>query len=446
MEPNESPRVDEGSDQEDQTEADAARTDDPIPRVEEHGARAAECVSQGEDHVALTDEHSAQVHEYAAQTAERAQSREASDANCQDKLLKLQRQLTVGVLTLIAAFLIYQLAAYFSDILRILGISVLISYLFINVVDFFERYLRSRAISILLVYVILAALTVVGIVLLVPAMMYQVTQLVQSVVNSLPDALNAIMNTLTPVEVRLHAAQINVRAADILNAIINNIPRPDPGAVVNRVSEMAMGTMTWLVYGISIFAVSFYFLLEGHHIKDQIVALFPRRHTDALQQMAKDMDTALEAFLRGQTVLALLAGLVMLGVYIALGVQYALLLSVFLAFWEIVPVIGPSIGIAPALVVVAIHGMNFPANRFVQILVLLLIFNIMQQVKDNVVAPRYIGNVIGLHPILIFIAIMIGARLDGMLGIIFALPVACVLSVLVRHLKPSDPVIAEPPS
>jgi len=394
---------------------------------------------QADEHAAGTGEQKAQSRALSARSEQ--QAAEASQSG--DRLRTVQRQLTVGVLTLVAAFLIYQLAAYFSDILRILGISVLISYLFINVVDFFERFLRSRAISILLVYAILAAVTIVAIVLVVPAMMYQVAQLVQSIIHSLPDAANAIMQALTPVEVRLHAAQINVRAADILNTVVNNIPKPDPGAIMNRVTEMAMGTMTWLLYAVSIFVVSFYFLLEGHHIKDQVVSLFPSRHAESLQRIACEMDDSLEAFLRGQTVLALLAGLVMLGVYVALGVQYALLLSVFLAIWEIVPVIGPPIGFAPAVIVVAIHGMNFPGNRLVQILALIVIFNVMQQVKDNVVAPRYIGNVIGLHPILIFIAIMIGARLDGMLGIIFALPVACVLTVLVRHLKLADTMAAD---
>jgi predicted PurR-regulated permease PerM len=73
-------------------------------------------------------------------------------------------------------------------------------------------------------------------------------------------------------------------------------------------------------------------------------------------------------------------------------------------------------------------------NRLWQIALLFVVFNAFQWVKDNTIAPRYIGNVIGLHPVMIFIAIMIGARLDGIVGIIFALPVACVINVVVAHL------------
>ena len=58
----------------------------------------------------------------------------------------------------------------------------------------------------------------------------------------------------------------------------------------------------------------------------------------------------------------------------------------------------------------------------------------MQWLKDNIVAPKYMGNVIGLHPVVIFLAIFIGAKIDGWLGIIFALPVACAVQVLAKNI------------
>ncbi|HIN63887.1 MAG TPA: AI-2E family transporter, partial [Candidatus Obscuribacterales bacterium] len=189
------------------------------------------------------------------------------------------------------------------------------------------------------------------------------------------------------------------------------------------------------------------FLLDGHRIRDSIIKLFPRRIQDRCHTMAQQMDSSLQAFFRGQIVLGLLFGAVMIGVYFALGIHYALILGVFLAVWEIVPVIGPPIGFIPAAIVVAIDGMDtIPVNRFGQILILFAVFNGLQWLKDNLVAPRYIGNVIGLHPVMIFIAIMIGARLDGMLGIIFSLPAACVVNVLFNNLyvhKETEDAVAE---
>jgi predicted PurR-regulated permease PerM len=120
-------------------------------------------------------------------------------------------------------------------------------------------------------------------------------------------------------------------------------------------------------------------------------------------------------------------------------VPYALALGIILGVWEVVPVIGPTVGIIPTIIAVLVQGMDHvPANRFVQVLIVLAVFSICQWLKDNIVAPRYIGNVIGLHPVVIFIAIMVGARVDGMLGIIVALPVACIINVFIKHIRTAD--------
>jgi predicted PurR-regulated permease PerM len=180
--------------------------------------------------------------------------------------------------------------------------------------------------------------------------------------------------------------------------------------------------------------MSFYFLLDGYRIKESIIRAFPTRHYVSLTLLATDADLSLQAFFRGQIVLGLLFGAFMFCVYAALGIQYALLLGVILGVWEIVPVIGPTIGFIPTIISVALDGMGLvPINRWGQVLLVVVIFNVFQWLKDNFVAPRYIGNVIGLHPVMIFIAIMIGARLDGMAGVICSLPVACVINVLINH-------------
>jgi predicted PurR-regulated permease PerM len=195
--------------------------------------------------------------------------------------------------------------------------------------------------------------------------------------------------------------------------------------------------MTWVLYWISISVVTFYFLLDGYKITDALINLFPAQQQPFLRAVANDADNSLQGFFRGQLVLGIAFGLFMLIIYTVLGVKYALLLSLFLGVMEIMPVIGPPIGFAPAILSVIFHGMSIPGNTLTQVLVLTVIFSVLQQFKDNLVAPRYIGDVIGLHPIMIFIAIMIGARLDGTLGIIFALPAACVANVFFTRLHAS---------
>ena len=352
-----------------------------------------------------------------------------------DNLVIVQRQLTLLILGVIALVLIVQLCAFFADILRIVGISILFSYLFINVVDWLNEYLPSRVMAVLLVYTVVLAGTIFGALIFVPAVMVQVSQLLTTTYEQLPQLTAHLTAAVTPIEQRLHAAQIELRAIDIMNGFFASIPKIEAGTLFTRVGDVAVSTMTMVLYGLSIFVISFYFLLDGYQIQASVIKLFPRRHGAMLQRLAYEIDKSLQAFFQGQIVLGLGFGAFMILIFLGLGVHYALLLGVILGIWEIIPVIGPTIGFFPVLIAVGIHGMdNLPVNRFSQFLIVLTVFYIFQWLKDNILAPRYIGNVIGLHPVTIFIAIMIGAKLDGMLGVIFALPAACVVNVMYSQL------------
>lgn len=339
------------------------------------------------------------------------------------------------VLGFLVLVFFWQLFSYFADIVRILGISILISYLFISVVDWLEKYIKNRAAAIFIVYTVCAVAATVGLLTVVPSLLAQINGLIESIFSEMPRILNLAGTFLAPLDARLHAAQIQIRAIDLVANLAGNIPRPDSTVIFSHMGEVAMSTMTWLLYGLSILVVSFYFMLDGYRMTDWIISACPTRFHQRMQSMATEIDISLQAFFRGQLVMALGFGLLMLVVYILIGVPFALLLTVVLVIWEIVPVIGPPIGFLPALVVVAINGLdNIPADRVWQVVILLIVFNVAQWVKDNLVAPKYIGNKIGLHPVMIFIAIMIGAKLDGMLGIIFSIPAASALNVIYQQL------------
>ena len=307
--------------------------------------------------------------------------------------------------------------------------------MFIGLVDWLSKYLHSRMAAVIVVYSIAIVGTAIGALILVPAVTTQVTQLLTTTYDQLPQLMDNLTNAMLPIEKRLHNAQVELKAIDVINGIFANIPKIEAATLFTRMSDVAVSTMTLLMYGLSIFVVSFYFLLEGYRMQSSIIKLFPKRHEQWLQELALEIDKSLQSFFRGQIVLGIGFGLFMVIVFYLFGVHYALLLGLILGVWEIIPVIGPPIGFIPAMIAVGIHGMdNVHLNTPTQLLIIFVVFQGLQWLKDNIVAPRYIGNVIGLHPVTIFIAIMIGAKLDGMLGIIFALPVACVINVVINHL------------
>ncbi len=365
------------------------------------------------------------------------------DINLADKLISLQRQLVILVLLLVAGIIIFQICGYFADILRILGISILFSYLFIAAVDQLHKYIKSRILAVSIVYAIVLVGIVFSAITLVPTVISQISQLLNSVYQQLPGLVQSLTEYLIPMEQRLRAAQIEIKTVDLVNGLISVFPKIEAGQIFNRVSDVAVSTMTGAVYGLSILLMSFYFLLDGYRMQGIIIQLFPGKHQKRLQSVCKQIDQSLQAFFRGQVVMAIGFGCFMIIVYYILGVHYALLLGIILAIWEIVPVIGPPIGFIPTIFSVAFDGMdNIPADRLTQLLLVFICFNGFQWMKDNLIAPKYMGNVIGLHPVVIFLAIIVGARIDGWLGIIFSLPVACAIHVLARdiysHMIPKE--------
>jgi predicted PurR-regulated permease PerM len=352
------------------------------------------------------------------------------------RLAIVQRRMVIITLGLLIAFLAIQVAQTFSDILRILSISIFVCYTVAGVVDFLEPYVKSRMAAVLTVYAIGSVAIVVGIIIVIPILVYQVSQLVQSTIDQLPTFINWLIQLLTPLEKKLSAANIHMKPSDILMNFAAAAPKPDAGLIMTHLTTVATSTVTWLFYGLSILILAFYFLLDGSRMSQEIAGVFPGTLSTRVLAFLYDTDKSLHSFFKGQIVLGLLFGAFMVAVFSALGVPYALALGLILGAWEIVPVIGPTVGIIPTIIAVLVQGMDHvPADRFVQVAVVLVVFSICQWLKDNIVAPRYIGNVIGLHPVVIFIAIMIGARLDGMLGIIVSLPVACMVNVFFKHLR-----------
>lgn len=363
-----------------------------------------------------------------------SQKRQEGDES--QRLAIVQRRMVVIALSLLIAFLAVQVAGMFSDVLRILSIAIFVCYTVVGLVDWLQTYIKSRFAAVLAVYVVGSIVTVIGAFIVIPLLVYQISQLVQSTFDQIPTFIEWLTHLLTPLEKKLSAAHIYMKPRELLLNMAAAAPKPDAGLLMSHLSTVATSTVTWLFYGLSILILAFYFLLDGSQMSKDIVGAFPEGLRGRMNAFVSEADRSLHSFFKGQIVLGLLFGAFMVAVFSALGVPYALALGIILGVWEVVPVIGPTVGIIPTIIAVLVQGIDHvPANRFIQVLIVLAVFSICQWLKDNIVAPRYIGNVIGLHPVVIFIAIMVGARVDGMLGIIVALPVACIINVFFKHIR-----------
>lgn len=119
----------------------------------------------------------------------------------------------------------------------------------------------------------------------------------------------------------------------------------------------------------------------------------------------------------------------MWSVYFSFGLKYALVLALMMGFGQFIPFIGQALAIIPAVIVALVVD---PLSA----LLVFIIFLIFQVFSNNVLVPKMLGDMTGLNPIIVIIALIIGEKIAGILGILFAVPVASTLQILLFNLHP----------
>ena len=187
-----------------------------------------------------------------------------------------------------------------------------------------------------------------------------------------------------------------------------------------------VGFLSGLVGILTILVLSFYMLLEQDSLKNFLHQTIPLEHKDKIFDIFRKIGTKMGSWLRGQVVLMLIVG-ILDGIALAvLGIPYALTLAVWGALTEVVPYIGPWLGLLPAfLIALSISPLKA--------LLILIAYLIIQQLEAQFLVPKIMGKAVGLSPVIIILAVLAGAKLMGVLGVVIAVPVAAAISVLLQE-------------
>lgn len=158
-----------------------------------------------------------------------------------------------------------------------------------------------------------------------------------------------------------------------------------------------------------------------------MTALIPIQYRDYLLDLWERAQKKLGRWLQGQLFLSLIIGaMVYLGLYF-LGIKFALILAVLAGIFELFPYIGSVIAAVPAVI------LGFLQSPLLGLWVIIF-YLIVHQVEGHIISPLVIGKVVGLNPIVVIIALLIGGKLGGAFGIILAVPLAAVFAEILRDL------------
>ncbi|WP_100405848.1 AI-2E family transporter [Bacillus solitudinis] len=195
----------------------------------------------------------------------------------------------------------------------------------------------------------------------------------------------------------------------------------------NDVATILSAITSFITVMLIIPFVLFYFLKDGHKLVPFLLNFLPEKHKEEGKRLLHDIDETLSTYIGGQMLVAFVNGVLMYVGYLIIGIDYALVLSIIVIVTAVIPIIGPAIGILPAIVIALM------TDPFMSVKILILLI-IVQQLEGNFVSPLIIGNKLSIHPLTVILLLLVAGNLYGFIGVLIAVPVYSVLKVTVKNL------------
>jgi len=323
-----------------------------------------------------------------------------------------------GTLLLIAGFL---LLLKVKKIAISFAAGAVIAYLLSPMVNWLEKKGLRRRWAIALIFFWIVVLLAVLFLLLLPTfylelgrltvvlperleVIYHYVQTGKSVYpqNILPEELSRLMDK------KLIQGQSYLTGW--LEKVMENIP-----ALLSSIGLMVLSPI-----------LAIYFLTDWRKITDGVLMLVPGRMREQWHKVLQEIDYVIKRYIQGNMIDAVIVGF-LIGIGIKLiGMEYALIIGIICGITNLIPYFGPILGGIPSIL------LGLSRSPLMAVKVTLVIF-IVQQLDSNLINPRLMSNKIGLHPLWVVFALLAGGEIGGLLGMLFAVPLAAVLRIIIRN-------------
>ena len=337
----------------------------------------------------------------------------------------LIRALLIVMLLIGAVYLgslLWQLALQFADIILLFFLAWVISFVLEPLVGALERQGRlPRNVAVLLTYSAMLVVVSSAIVQIVPRLSAQVALLV----TELPLYADWLNREVLSLLALLGRQGITVEPESLLSyqEVIRHVEQLGPGLLSNTLG-VASSVASLLFQTFLVMILSYYMMLDGTRLIRLLLSILPRERRADARYFLSSVNRAFAGFIRGQFAQAALYGLGTALVLQAAGLKLVLLPSMIAGAFMLIPFAGPFLAMLLPLLLAAVDRPDafWPT---------LLALFVLQQVVVNVIAPRLMSQAVGLHPLLVFLAVLGGAKVAGVWGALFGVPIVAVVAAMV---------------
>ena len=281
-----------------------------------------------------------------------------------------------------------------------------------------------RRFSVPVVYVLLLSLIAFGVIAIIPIVATQI----QGLIVASPELTAVFWSTLDDIQLQLSNVGVNSDIRTYFNA---DTFLSQAGMVGREAFSQTLGaasSVAIVIFNVFIVLIlSFYMAFDGQKAFDKLIRLSPSAWRDEVRTFGNIISNTFGGYMRVQIISSLIYALCNAVVMWIFGLNSITLTTVIVSIIVMVPVVGGVIALIPPIVVILASGAAGILAPFV------LVMLVIQQILFSVILPRMVGRIVGLHPLLVFAALLIGAQVAGPYGILFGTPLAGVAASIANY-------------
>lgn len=354
------------------------------------------------------------------------------------QLINLLLILLVFIAALVLAQLMWQLVSGFADVFLLFLLGWLIAFILKPIIaalsgdppepahaqtshrPYGAARLRARAhlsrtTAVMVVYILLLVMLVIFVALIIPPMVQQLSALA----GAIPEYANRAPEVSTWLQEHLGRFGSQINLDDTVRTAINSL-QGYVATVVQNALGIFSGVVAFVANLFFVLILSFYFAVDEPRLRKGVLNILPPKYHNEAHFFGVSVDRTFGGFIRGQLIMAILQGIGTAVVMIVMHLDFVLVASLFGGLFMMIPLVGGFLSLLPPLFVALFEQPTLA-------LWLVVVLFIYQFIVTNLLMPRLLSESIGLHPLLVFAALLIGIKVAGFWGAFFGIPVAGVL-------------------
>ncbi|MEG0627945.1 MAG: AI-2E family transporter [Enterococcus sp.] len=322
-------------------------------------------------------------------------------------------------------FIFQPIGTFFTTLFAPILIAGFLYYLLNPLVNLLMKLGVKRLPAIALIFILLIAIIVLIFMSVIPNLVDQLVSLAKNIpgfVDNMQTWLQEAANNATrfplfrELDVDKYISNFDVSAGNLLQQFL--------GGLTNSLGSLIGKITTVVLLLITVPFILFYMLKDGEKLVPNIEKVFPEKQRQNIKGLLKQLNKTLSDYISGQAIECLFVGTFTILGYLLIGVDYAFLFGVIAGLTNLIPYLGPYLGLAPALIYTFFDS---PYKALLCVVVVIVV----QQVDGNVIYPNVIGKSLNIHPLTIILILLVAGNLAGILGVFLGVPVYAILRSII---------------